>query len=504
MQSLLRSCVASTALAVSLNACSGDETARRTAPDASMGTDGPQSVGGANAGGSAAVGGQPSAGGVPGSGGVADSATDGRAGDASSDAPADATRDTSVDAPPDSPGDVSIDAVRDAAVPDVTTSDGPLYCPAPKVDAGPLGPGVLQYCTGWSACNGYENFVAGYWDPCQPWGCGFGGATYCHNLGSTSAYAAPDGTPCDDNDPQSFAGTPCTSDADCDNGGIPVCAGGDRDGLLCTTDDDCTPNRAGPCRPTCDGGSNAGNICNLDADCPSATCSISVKKCNAGDNIGNVCTTNSDCNSVLVDYYAQGISGCNKFCKGGTSPTNPVTHCFINTECSAQYGAAAVCCPGGGLACNVGGQQRRCNGGLLDGQSCLLPSDCVAARCVKWSCDLTPGRNYCVGQDGIPSCPNGQTDCDLTPYNKYCSLDPDYLRNDWVSGTLADPAAGPTVSLARIRAAPESSRWGRPSPTRATRRRINACRAPCLAWEARRALARPATTSVARGAARVT
>jgi hypothetical protein len=90
----------------------------------------------------------------------------------------------------------------------------------------------------------------------------------------------------------------------------------------------------------------------------------------------------------------------------------------------------------------VFGGVSKCIGGLLDGKECYNPSDCIAAKCVKWSCDTTPGHQYCVGQNGIPPCPNGQADCDLTPYNKYCALDPDYSVTAWVSGTLTDPNCG--------------------------------------------------------------
>lgn len=338
-----------------------------------------------------------------------------------------------LDASQDSSRDASVDAIRD--------TDAELYCPTRRADAGQLGPGQFLDCTGWSICNGYADLIG--WDPCQPWNCGATGGQYCYMLGykATGGYVAADGTPCDEGDPRSFAGSsPCATDGDCPHGGSAVCVGGERDGRGCTTDDECTPNRAGPCRPTCAGGSNAGSPCNLDVDCPSSTCSTATKRCNAGSNRGSVCTTNSDCNGALVDYSSEGISGCDKFCRGGTAPTNPLAYCFTNQQCSSLYGSSALCCPGGGPGC--GSQLERCNGGLLDGQNCIHPSDCVAARCVKWSCDAAPSHYYCVGQDGIPSCPNGQTDCDLTPYNKFCPRDPDYTRDAWVKGTLADPACG--------------------------------------------------------------
>jgi hypothetical protein len=357
------------------------------------------------------------------------------------DAPSDVSADVTVDAPPDSSPDSSADAESDASTMDAGM-DGAL-CPAP--DAAPL-----QYfatdCNAWLSCNGYDTLAPNFWDPCRPMRCVPNVAGQCVPL--SNGYAAPDGTPCDDNDPRSIAGpATCTSDSDCLHGGAAVCAGGEHDGRACVTDDDCTPNQAGPCRPTCAGGANAGSTCNLDTDCPSSACTTATKKCSAGTNRGGTCSTNSDCNNYLGDYFGEGISGCNPYCIGGSAPTGRVTPCFDDSECSALYGAASACCPGASLTCTSGGGVMKCSGGLLDGQDCFSATDCIAAKCVKWSCDTTPGHQYCVGQNGIPSCPNGQADCDVTPYTKYCALDQDYLEDPWVSGTLADPSCGTNGSV---------------------------------------------------------
>jgi hypothetical protein len=326
--------------------------------------------------------------------------------------------------------DGSFDMVGDLWTVD-ESSDGP------SVD---MAKPVIVTCNAYLSCLGTSVILG--WDPCQPLRCSNQTNGFCVPL-SGSSYAAPDGTPCDDGDACTFA-TPstCSADADCPNGGTPSCVGGDRDGQSCTTDDDCTPNRAGPCRPTCSGGSKAGQTCNLDSDCPGVSkgCTVATKKCNSGTNKGNNCTTNSDCD-LSYDYSGEGLSGCNGYCVQGPPyiATTPTTVCINDADCG---GAGHFCCPYSMDASNPCNnfQFPVCNGGLFNGNTCYSPSDCAAAKCVKWSCDTT--NHDCIAQNGIPSCKNGQADCDLTPYNKYCFLDPDYYQNAWVPGSLADPNCG--------------------------------------------------------------
>jgi hypothetical protein len=358
------------------------------------------------------------------------------------------------------------------------SSDGGAICigTVTPVDSG--APGDLAFfpftsCSIYGSCNGYAQLAG--WDPCQPLGCSPPLTGFCFQIFPAGA---PDGTPCDDgNACTSAAPSTCTNDSQCTNGGTPSCVGGDRNGRNCTTDDDCTPRRAGPCRATCS--NDATKPCNLDADCGAGNRCSGPGRCNAGIFRGSACTTNSDCdggcrktcsNAPTTHCVADSQCGAGtctgpRTCAGGTTPN---ASCASNAGCPGGFpdfsggsrlgmgvgGCQFVCasghaddgnpcfpeselidCPIGGAGACVGGPQ--CNGGLLDGTSCTNASDCVAAKCVKWSCD--PVNQWCVAQSGIPSCPNGQSDCDLSPYSKFCARDPDYYVARWNNGSANQP-----------------------------------------------------------------
>jgi hypothetical protein len=343
-------------------------------------------------------------------------------------------------------------------------------------------------CTTTTSCWGY--CVRTGWDPCRPQVCAGG---TCGN-GLTPA-AVPDGTPCDDGNACSFAAPlTCASDADCAHGGTPVCVGGDNDGQSCTTNEDCRPTRAGPCRTTCVGGPNAGNPCNINLDCPSGTCS-GAKVCALGVNVHQACTTNTDCDNLCKLTCTSGAfvgQVCNPVAGGGcvggspdpisacsgakTCANNTKLSCMSDSDCGADYpdyagygisGCLGRCTGGqnlgrscisrgdcGGGNCNLtirkcygGTQQQVCVGGAKNGRSCTVGADCPgggvcpavgcavasecpSARCVKWSCDTTHG--YCKGQDGIPFC-NSLADCNSSPYNTYCARDLDWSV-PWTAG----------------------------------------------------------------------
>jgi hypothetical protein len=159
----------------------------------------------------------------------------------------------------------------------------------------------------------------------------------------------------------------------------------------------------------------------MDSQCSTpGTCS-GASSCAGGLNKGAACIAHTDCPVSFPDYFNLGVGGCNRTCLGGANAGKP---CFATS--------ALLDCPGG--TCTG---THQCNGGLFNGLQCINNSDCLAAKCVKWSCD--PSLGTCRAQSGIPSCPNGQSDCDLSPYNRFCFNDPDYLKARWNNGAAGQP-----------------------------------------------------------------
>lgn len=249
------------------------------------------------------------------------------------------SRDSSLDGFAEAGRD-SPDFCRDASIPDPKTWFPPNICP------------VTASC----------NVTAP--DPCTPSHCTlFGGMC-------VRPEPVPDGTPCDDGDPGSFAYA-------ASNG--------------------CPSNR-------CLGGSNDGAACTSDSQCPGGACFMN--RCVDGPNAGAACNTNTDCTGNAANATcAKGV------CAGGAENGH---HCKLR-------------CVGGafdGSRCRTASDCANPDGGN-PGSCPDIPEspDCPpTGRCVRWGIDANSGA--CTATANNPFC-NTVADC---PTTQYCSGDPEHQR----------------------------------------------------------------------------
>lgn len=253
------------------------------------------------------------------------------------------SRDAPVDAPAIDAG--MLDAGADAS------PDGPDYCIAPDGGRG----GEAQNCVLDSAeCLG---------EPCAE--------NYCYLAqGMCVTTNIPDGTPCDDHNPETFA-------YPCNPGDCPAsrCFGGPNANAACVTNSDCCAG--GDCTATagtcsggrCASGSEAGHVCTRDSDCPQAgrcqvwTCDAARHYCTATPD-SPFCNTQADC--PTTSYCAYGFLPCGSdgHCRDYMGTDNGI--CFQWTCNTTTHRCQSPPSCGGGYWGFGGTCKNVCRSGLCD------------------------------------------------------------------------------------------------------------------------------------------
>ncbi len=234
-------------------------------------------------------------------------------------------------------------------------------------------------------------------------------------------------------------GDPCTCDADCqpaadqcqvarcrrttvgpnlagtcEEVNAPLDARCDLDGLFCT-DDRCDATGtcvavAPRCAKECVGGTNAGQNCLRDSDCSGGTCQLQANvtcnetddRCELTDGVGRCCQADDTCTYVTL-AACNGVSGkwlrlndpddvnetcvCPKY-GSGIAPEGTWV-----TDLGPVRQSPNVCNVGTDLCDDISFCQRRCVGGVDDGEICLVDIDCDSANCVQDTCvPASPAR----------------------------------------------------------------------------------------------------------------
>jgi len=245
-------------------------------------------------------------------------------------------------------------------------------------------------CSG-GTCTGSSPQVCTASDPCHTAG------TCNPATGECSNPAAPNGTPCNDNNA-------CTHTDACSGG---ACTGSNPE--VCTASDPC--HTAGTCNPSTGACSNPtapnGTSCNDNNSCTSGeSCSAGV--CSGGTNVCTGCTSAADCNdnNPCTDDACENPGTPNAAC----AHTNNTAACNDGNACTQQDACVAgvclgtnpvvcsatdqchdpgTCDPGSGACSNPA----KPNGtGCDDGSECTTGDSCQAGTC-------TGGTNTCSAFD---------------------------------------------------------------------------------------------------------
>jgi hypothetical protein len=201
--------------------------------------------------------------------------------------------------------------MRDAPEVDAAVLDGPQYCSAPDGGGGSSETQLCQLISG--DCLG---------DVCGEDRC-FYQISVCLQV-----RAFPDGTPCDDNDPNSFV-------YPCNPGACPAnhCVGGPNAGASCDSNSDCCAGgscagESGACDGSfCVSGSETSHRCSVDSDCPKAgrceiwTCDDMHHYC-VGRADNPFCNTQADCPTTKYCAYGYDLCGNGDRCTDSSGNDN--------------------------------------------------------------------------------------------------------------------------------------------------------------------------------------